>query len=411
MKYSFFKKLSIYHLGWAILLLTSCQYLGENHDHDHEHEEVVQSSEQHEEENLFQTSLTDEQIKAVDIQLGKIEYKELTSTLKVNGILNVPNNKKGKVTTLFGGVVQTLSVQVGNYVRKGQVVATISNPQFIQIQEDYLTVLSKISLAEQELQRQQQLNDNDAGAKRNLQSATYELAALKTRKSSLKKQLQLMGIAVSSDQLQSSIAILSPVSGYVSDVYAMIGAYVDASSPIAEIVDNNSLHLDLQVFEKDLSKIKVGQVIHFTLTNNPGKTYDAKVFSIGSTFENESKSIAVHSEVIGDKAKLIDGMNVIGLISLDNVLTPAVPNEAIVEAEGKYFIIVKMNDNEIPANEKEHGGTWFKRVEVSKGVSDLGYTAITPVIELSAQNDIVSKNAFFIYAKMTNSGGEHAHEH
>ncbi|MCO5233966.1 MAG: efflux RND transporter periplasmic adaptor subunit [Chitinophagales bacterium] len=403
-------KLSIYLFSWSILFFVSCH--SHQDEHGHEHETTATASLQTDENaNSFQTSLTEEQIKSVDLQFDFIKQKELTSTLKLSGILNVPNNKKGKVTALFGGVIQTLNVQVGSYVSKGQVIATISNPQFIQIQEEYLSVLNKLTFAEQEFQRQQQLNDNDAGAKKNLQNATYELATLKTKKMSLLKQIQLMGVSTNSTQLQSTIAILSPLSGYISDVYAMIGSYVDVSSPIAEIVDNNSLHLDLQVFEKDLSKIKVGQIIHFTLTNNPGKTYDAKVFSIGSSFENESKSIAVHSQVIGDKTRLIDGMNVIGIVNVGNELSQAVPDNAIVEAEGKYFVIVKMQENEIPADEKEHGGVWFKRVEVFKGVSDLGYTAITPITELSSQDEIITKNAFFVYAKMSNSGGEHAHAH
>jgi cobalt-zinc-cadmium efflux system membrane fusion protein len=81
------------------------------------------------------------------------------------------------------------------------------------------------------------------------------------------------------------------LSGTVSNVFAKIGSYVDVSSPVAEIVDNSSLHLDLNVFEKDLPYLKVGQTIHFTLTNNPANEYDAQVYSIGTAFENESKTI------------------------------------------------------------------------------------------------------------------------
>src|SRR5690606_15309820 len=138
------------------------------------------------------------------------------------------------------------------------------------------------------------------GAKKNLQSASSEMNLLKTRRSSLINQLQLMGIspgAINNGNLKATLFVRSPINGTVSDVFAKIGAYVDASSPVAEIVDNASLHLDLQVFEKDLPKVKVGQTIHFTLTNNPVTEYDATIFSIGSSFENDSKTIAVHCKV------------------------------------------------------------------------------------------------------------------
>ena len=285
-----------------------------------------------EEEMPTIATLSQEQIKIVGIQLGTIEQKELTATIKANGNLKVPNNNKGNATSLYGGVIKMLNVQIGDYVKKGQVIATIANPQFIQLQEEYLSTASKISFAEQELARQKELNEGNAGAKKNLQSATAELNSLRTRRASLQQQIQLMGInpgSVSNSNLKSALVVTSPLNGTVSNVFAKIGSYVDVSSPVIEIVDNSSLHLDLQVFEKDLPKIKVGQIIHFTLTNNPTTVYDATVFSIGSSFENESKTIAVHCRVKGNKNGLIDGMNITGIVSLDNITTPAVPNDAM----------------------------------------------------------------------------------
>jgi hypothetical protein len=87
--------------------------------------------------------------------------------------------------------------------------------------------------------------------------------------------------------------------------------------------------------------MRVGQIVHFKLTNNPETEYDAKIYSIGSSFENESKTISMHCEVIGNKAGLIDGMNITGIVSLDKSTTPAVPTEAIVEADGKYYVFIQ----------------------------------------------------------------------
>ncbi len=370
-------------------------------------------------------TLTQEQIKTVGIQMAVVEHKELTATIRANGMLKVPNNNKANATSLYGGVVKTLNVQIGDYVKKGQVIATIANPQFIQFQEEYLTIGSKITFAEQELQRQQALNEGNAGAGKNLQTATAELNSLRTRKASLQQQIQLMGInphTISNSNLKTALVVASPLSGTVSNVFAKIGSYVDVSSPVIEIVDNSSLHLDLQVFEKDLPQVKVGQTIHFTLTNNPTTEYDATVFSIGSSFENDSKTIAVHCKVNGNKNGLIDGMNITGIVSLNNVTTPAVPNDAIVNADGRYYIFVvtdkKADDHEDGEeghdHKKEEGqkqqeeGTNFEKIEVLKGVSDMGYTAITFVKDIPKGAGIVVKGAFFVNAKLSNAGG---HEH
>lgn len=382
-----------------------------------------QTEENHIEEPQTIAELTEEQMKSVGVTLGTVEMKELTSTIKANGLLRVPNNKKATVTSLYGGVIQTIKVQIGDFVRKGQVLATISNPEYIQVQEQYLTVNSRISFAEQEFRRQKELFDNDAGAKKNLQSADSELKSLRTQRASLQKQLQLMGISpgkVSNGNLRSGLVITSPISGIISNINAQIGSYVDVSSPVLDIIDNNSIHLDLQVFEKDLPKMKIGQIVHFKLTNNPETEYDAKIYSIGSSFENESKTISVHANVTGNKTGLIDGMNITGIVSLDKSTTPAIPDDAIVAVDGKYYVFVQTNkkveehkeeksENHGKEEVKKHSKTMnFEKVEIVKGSSDMGYTAITSVAPIAPDTKIVVKGAFFVNAKLSNSG-DHGH--
>ncbi|MEI9909669.1 MAG: HlyD family efflux transporter periplasmic adaptor subunit [Bacteroidota bacterium] len=200
---------------------------------------------------------------------------------------------------------------------------------------------------------------------------------------------------------------------------------MDVTTAVAEIVDNSQLHLDLFVYEKDLSKLKNNQVIHFTATNNPGKEYDARVYSLGSSFEGESKAITVHAKVAGEKTGLIDGMNVTAVISLEQSTVPAVPDDAIVTVDGQDYIFMLSGDHgeeeqkaadkdsvkskesqEQKENEKvERTGKTFERVPVAKGKSDVGYTEITLVKEIPKDAKIVVKGAFFVSAKMTNTEG------
>ncbi|MCB0507673.1 MAG: efflux RND transporter periplasmic adaptor subunit [Bacteroidetes bacterium] len=415
----------ILYISAISFLILSC-----SNSHKTENEKSVSEEHAHEETTPTIATLTQAQIKAVGIQFGKIENKELTATIKANGILRVPNNNKANATSLYGGVIKTLNVQIGDHVKKGQIIAIIENPQFILLQEEYLTIGSKIIFAGQEVQRQKQLNDGNAGALKNLQNAQAELNTLLTRKASLQQQIQLMGInpnLISNNNLKSALIVTSPLNGTISNLFAKIGSYVDVSSPVAEIVDNSSLHLDLQVFEKDLPLLKVGQIIHFTLTNNPINEYDAKIFSIGSSFENESKTISVHCAVTGNKSGLIDGMNITGIVSLNNLTAPAVPDDAIVSADGKYYIFMITDKQPIETHEatdehdhqhkesekqatatKQENVVNFEKLEVVKGVSNMGYTAITLVRDIPNNTQIVTKGAFFINAKLTNTS-EHEH--
>jgi len=427
--------------AFAMFLLTSC---GGKETKEAEAKPQTEAKEEtHEEAPQTITTLTEEQMKVVGVTLGTIENRDLMATIKANGNLRVPNNSKATVTSIYGGIIKTLPVEIGDYVRKGQVVATISNPEFIQVQEQYLTVNSRITYAEQEYKRQTELFNNDAGAKKNLQSSTAELKSLRSQKASLQRQLQLMGISpasVNNGSLRAGLVITSPISGYVSNVSAQIGSYVDISSPVVELIDNNSIHLDLQVFEKDLPKMRVGQIVQFRLTNNPEMEYKAKVYSIGSSFSSDSKTISVHCDVIGSKQGLIDNMNITGIVGLDKSATPAVPNEAIVEADGKYYIFIqtdkKAEEHKEEPGEDDHGHAHdegeaehghksekeagqhaqqqaksmnFEKIEVVKGTSEFGFTGITPITTIPDGVKVVTKGAFFINAKMSDSGVSHSH--
>lgn len=428
---------TILFCAFSALLISACGKPSASNDEMYEEENAVHTDD-HGNEGV--ATLTAKQMESINIQLGTIEKKQLTASLRANGILKVPNQNRAFATTLLGGIVKSLLVQAGSSVKKGQTLASITNMTFITLQEDYLRTKADIELAETEVARQQTLNDGNAGSLKTLQQAVSALNVLNTKKSSLQHQLDLIGIntdKLTNSTIQSTINITAPITGVVSEVLVNIGSYVDPNNPIAEIVDNSQLHLDLYVYEKDLMKLKVGQTIHFTLTNNPGKEYDASIFAISNTFEQETKAVAVHAQVKGDKTNLIDGMSITALISLNNILLDAVPTEAIVNYQGQDFIFIETalspdthtgessastesshneepghtHDHETtPSNEhREEGAMAFRQIPVRKGTTDVGYSEITLLSEIPADARIVTNGAFFILSKLTNQGEAHAH--
>lgn len=373
-------------------------------------------AEEHQNENT--ATLTNEQVKAIGIELGTIEKKELTNSIKANGVLTVPNQNKAFVVPLISGVIKTLNVQPGNYVKQGQAIATIVNPELIQTQQQLQQVNAQIALTETEVKRQKELVEGNAAPLKRLQQVQTELSTLKTQRSGLQKQLSAVG---ASQGFSSVIVVRAPISGTISKVSAQLGSNVDVSTPIAEIVNNSQLHLDLYVYEKDLPKLKPNQTIHFTITNNAGKEFDAQIFSIGTAFEAGSKTIPVHARVMGDKTGLIDGMNITALVSLDKSTVPAVPTDAIVNYQGRDYLFIVTSahtEDEHTAgsnngavdikhkeeNVKQKAGITFEKIPVVKGTTDVGYSEVTLLKEIPAETIIVTKGAFFILAKMTNTG-------
>ena len=359
-------------------------------------------------------TLNAEQIKTIGLKLGGIEKKQLAAIVKANGSLYIDNKHKAMVTSMYGGVIQTIEVEIGSVVKKGQVIATVNNPQFIQLQEEFLALKSKISFAEQEFARQTELNTNNAGALKNLQSVASEFSALQTKLASLSKQLGLMGIQtnkINTKNLTSFLTIKSPINGIVSDVLVKIGSYADLTSPIAEIIDNSQLQIALDVFEKDISYLKQGQIIHFRLTNNPNQEYEAKIHLIANSIDKDSKTIRVFAQITSSKVGLIGGMSITAMVSLDNYTSYAVPNKAIVFENGKNYIFALSNKDiqkEALAEKKEpiqdiEKVLGFEKKEVLTGVTSMGFTAISPIQDLLPNAQIVIEGAFFVNATLSNT--------
>lgn len=394
----------------------SCKKNSDNHaDHDHgegSHEESSHAEEgnshaedeDHEDEGNV-AELSDLQMKTMGFIIGPIEERPIGETIKAYGYLKVPTMYKANATSMFSGIVKTLNVQIGDFVRKGQVIAIIENPDFLTSQEELLNLQNRLGLSVQELERQKMLNEGGAGALKNLQSAEAEISNIKTRIAALQKRLRLMGInpsKLNAGNLQAGISVLSPISGSVSEVGAKIGSNIDVSTPVAEIIDNSQLHLDLEVYERDIKYMKLGQRINFILSNNPGQQYDAEIHTIGSTFEGESKTIAMHATIVGKVGGLIDGMSVTGLIHTNETKTLAVPNEALLNSGGKFYVFLKKGYN------VDSKTTNLERVEVIPGRSELGYTAINPIGEIPKNAEILKKGAFFANATLEEIGG-HSH--
>lgn len=378
------------------MLLTACGNKGET--------KPEAATEQPQEESTSVT-LSDEQMKVAGVVLGDIEMKNLTTSISVNGTLAVPNQNKALVTSLIGGVLRSLNVQPGNLVHKGQPIGTIVNTELSGIQQQMISINGQLKYAEQEQKRQKELVDGNAAPLKNLQKVESEINSLKAQQAALQNHLTALGVA-SSQSISSILTITAPISGTISEVSAQIGSNVDASKPIAQIINNSELHLDLFVYEKDLPKVAPGQTIHFTLTNNPGKEYDAVIYSIGTAFANESKAIPIHARVINNKTGLIEGMSVTARISLGEKVYPAIPDDAIISNGGKDYIFILDKSSDNAAKNKEDSsagnGTSFKRVQIIKGATDVGYSEIKLLNELPKETKVVIKGAFFLMAKMTN---------
>lgn len=388
--------------------------------------------EEHSDSKNKEVELNQAQYDASNIQLGDFELKNLSAVINANGYTKLPPQNQADVSVLVAGLIKKINIIEGQFVKQGQALAVIESMEFTKIQEAYLTSKSNLELMQLEYERQKTLNEGNANSKKALQKAKSEYEIEKARYNSLKKQMNTLNLS-SSENATSTMEIKAPISGYVTDINIKIGTNAEPGQTLFSIVDNSKMHVDLLVYEKDLQKVKVGQTIIFVLTNQDNTEIKGKVFSIGKAFENETKSVAVHADIINDKQTLIPGMYVNALINVGSQQVKALPVDAVVKADGREFIFVLEEDHtEEEGHEEEahdheaghshddghaheeevHEKTYhFKRIEVKTGTIQLGYVQVTVLQDLPENAKIVLKGAYYIQSHLLKSEGGGGHEH
>lgn len=384
-----------------------------------------ETAEEHHEDEANVAELTAEQIRIAGIELGSIEEKQISGTIKVNGVLDVPPQQLVSISAPLGGFLKTTSLLEGSKVKKGQVIAVIENLDFIQIQQDYLEAKGNFEFAKADYERQQNLASENVNSEKTLQQSRTNFTSWQARYSGLREKLKVLNInasLVEDGNLRSTINLYSPINGYVTQVNANIGKFVNPTDVLFEIVDTEHLHAELIVFEKDVPKLKIGQKVHFTLANE-NKDRLATVFLIGREISKD-RTIQIHCHIDKKDKELLPGMYLNAVVEAGGALVPALPDEAIVDYQGRKYIFGLSEDaehteesapHEITEGGDEHEDTdirHFQMVEVEVGNSEFGFTEIVSSdIEELKEKQIVVKGAYAVLSTMKNSEEEGGHAH
>ena len=373
----------------------------------------------------LRSELNEAQFKASSIQLGTFSDKNLSEVINVNGYTKLPPQNQADVSVYTSGIVKTITISEGQYVSKGQIIATIESPEFTKLQEAYLTSKSNLEFLKLEFERQKTLSDEEVNSKKTFQKTKAEYEIERARYNSLQKQLNTLNIS-GNGNTTATVPVIAPISGNITEIYIKIGSNVEAGKPLMNIVDNSKLHVDLLVYEKDLFKVKIGQNVRFVLVNQDNSEVKGKIFSVGKSFENDTKSVAVHADITNNQQKLIPGMYVNALIDVGSNNVKALPTEAIIKADGREFIFVLEEGHKEEAHDEKEGHNHedgheheeaegktfhFQRIEVKSGTTQLGYTQVTLLQKIDANAKIVLKGAYYIQSHLIKNegGGGHAH--
>lgn len=379
-----------------------------NHDHGNETEQHTEDDghghgEEHEEGEIH---LTKEQIETMSIKFGDFSNVKINDFIKATGTLDLPPNAYSSVSAKANGFIKSTKKYVeGSYIKKGVIMGHLENPEFIQQQQAYLEVQAELTYLHQELERQTRLVNANAGVAKKQQKLQSDVNMKTATLKGIGKQLAYLGINTSNlspDNITERIAIISPMAGYITSINMHNGMYVTPQQELMEIVDEKHLHLELDIFEKDISSIKEGQKISYTVPAMGNQVYDGEVHIIGKEFNTENKTVRIHGHLEKERPKFIKDLFVEAKIWLNDQTVQALPEKAIIKDGASSYIYVA-ND------QTDEDEIKFEAIRVVQGTTDNGFTSVKLIDAIPDKMKIVTEGAYYVFSQ--SKAGELEHEH
>lgn len=350
-------------------------------------QEAVAEKETEERRSL---NLTSAQVKNAGIEIGEMQRRVLSDEIVVNGVVDVPPQNIVSVSFPMGGYLKSTTLLPGLHVNKGDVMGVIEDQSLVQLQQDYLIGKEKLKYLEQDYQRQKELNERNVNAAKVYQQATSDYNSQKVMMKAMAEKLRLIHInpeRLSTENLSRSVPLYSPINGYVSKVLVNTGKYVQPSDVLFELIDPSDIHAALTVFQKDVSRVSIGQDVELNFINEPTRKFRAKVFLVTRNVD-ENRSATVHCHFIDHPRNFQPGMFLQSRIKTSPREVMSVPESAVVNYLGKNYVFTSSAEGK------------FDMVEVQTGSKEGGFLEIKNTDSIKSQ--LVTHNAYAVLGALKN---------
>jgi cobalt-zinc-cadmium efflux system membrane fusion protein len=377
-----FKNISLYSLA-LILTVTSCS--------KKEEEKTVYENTKFTKNNENTVHLTEKQIQSIGLTTTTVQDRNMEKLMKLNGKAEIAPSHISLVSSIMGGHIKSINVINGSHFSKGQVLAVVEDPQFIQLQQDYLVTKAQLEAARLNFNRQKDLNTSKASSDKTMQTAQAEYSTLNATLKGLEEKLRIIGInakGLSTGNIRSKINIYAPFTGFVSKILVSNGQYINPADTLFELINPSGLLLELKVFENDVNDVKVGQEILVYNNQNPGVKSNARIISVVPSIENGGSATAV-ARLSSVNTEFVKGMYVNAEVNISSRYTMGLPNEAVVSFENKNYVF------------EDLGKSTYKMIPVAVGISDDQFTEILKA-DVLKDKKIVQKGAYSLLMMLKN---------
>jgi cobalt-zinc-cadmium efflux system membrane fusion protein len=351
-----------------------------------------------EDEDLIE--MTSEQFKTALLKLGNLKQNRFSEQFQVTGMIDVPPENRATVSSYFDGYISETRLLIGDEVQKGDLLVTLKNPDFIKFQQNYAEAVSNMEFVKSEFERKENLYNDKIIAQKVFQSSKNDFLQAKAQLKATVEHIKLMNLdpkQIAERNFTSEINIYAPISGKISKLNVAQGKFLAKSEMIMEILDVDHIHLELDVFEKDILKIHKGDTLNFKIPEISDQSFKAYVKLIGAEV-NKNRSVRVHAHPKNDNVNFSVGMFVNAYFKSDSKDYLALPETAFTEVDGETFVL--------QLNSKTDNLYTFNKIEVDTHSPQNGLKPILNSEQVDTEAQFLIRGVFDI---ITTGGGGHSH--
>ena len=343
-------------------------------------------------------TLSKEAVDRAGIEATSVATEAATEHLRVPGVVEPNAYRQVAVTPLVGGRVVSVGAQLGDRVKRGQVLAQVYSPELAEARTKYVATKAMLDAHDRELQRTQRLVEIGAASRQELERIHAEHAAQTAEVESARARLRLLGAnpdgpAVANETDAATVTVVAPIDGVVTERLANSGLNVDPTVKLFTVLDLSNVWVVGDVYEKDLSRVRVGAPATVTAAAYPGVSLHGRVNYIDPQLNTNTRTAKARVEVENPRGELRLGMfTEVALDTGSSTSVASVPKSAVQNVADRQVVYVA-----VPG---EPGKFFEREVRLGRSSGDI----VEVVSGLNAGDSVVSKGSFFLRAETERLG-------
>ena len=342
----------------------------------------------------FRVAISDEQLNSSGVHLASAGPARIKTALQLQGEVRLNEDRTVHVVPRLAGLVESVSVNAGDKVRRGQVLAVLSSQALADQRSDLLGAQKRLGLARTTFEREKALWEGKISAEQDYLHARIALQEAEIAEQSARQKLASLGAVASSTGNLTRHEIHAPIDGVVTDKQISVGAVVKEDANIFVVADLSTVWVDMTVYAKDLNAVKVGQPARVKATSFDAQASGTLSY-VGSLVGEQTRAAKARVVLPNPQGAWRPGLSVNVELTADEVEVPLAISVEAVQTFRDWTVVFGRHEDQFEPRLVELGRSDGAMVEVLGG--------------LLAGELYATKNSYLIKADIGKSGASHDH--